>query len=209
MSYNLDLSHINRDSEHSLGGQLADVVRGAIESGDLEPGAKLPTTRQLAAEAGVNHLTVVRAYRKLAAEGFVTAARGRGTFVRQAPPKLASADGRWQHMVLPPANRSYRDQMGAETWAPAPREDHINLATGWASADLPPARELGQISAQVFAEIGTPALMYGETDGLWPLREVLAERGKADGFASDPDEIVVTAGGRQGIDLICRTILRP
>jgi DNA-binding transcriptional MocR family regulator len=209
MSYNLDLSHINRDSEHSLGGQLADVVRGAIESGDLEPGAKLPTTRQLAAEAGVNHLTVVRAYRKLAAEGFVTAARGRGTFVRQAPPKLASADGRWQHMVLPPANRSYRDQMVAETWVPAPREDHINLATGWASADLHPVRELGQISAQVFAEIGTPALMYGETEGLWPLREVLAERGKAVGFASDPDEIVVTAGGRQGIDLICRTILRP
>ena len=209
MSYNPDLSHINRDSDLSLGGQLADVVRGAIESGALEPGAKLPTTRQLAADAGVNHLTVVRAYRKLAAEGFVTAARGRGTFVRQAPPKLAIADGRWQHIVLPPGNRSYSDQMAAGTWVPDAREDHINLATGWPSADLHPVRELGQITAQVFAEVGAPALMYGETDGLWSLREGLAERGATAGFASDPDEIMVTAGGRQGIDLICRTILRP
>lgn len=209
MSYKLDLSHINRDLETSLTGQLVQLVRVAIETGDLQPGAKLPTTRELAADAAVNHLTVVRAYRRLAVEGFVTATRGRGTFVRQAPPAVAGSDGRWQHAVLPPAERSYINQIVAETQQPPTDEDHVNLATAWASADLHPVRELARMAAKVFAEDGAAALMYGDPDGLWPLRQELARRGEAAGFADDPDEIVVTTGGRQAIDLICRAILAP
>src|SRR5690348_205528 len=126
MSYKFDLSHINRASETTLTAQLVDLVRAAIEDGSLPPGAKLPTTRELAADAAVNHLTVVRASRRLAVEGFVTAARGRGTFVRQAPPAVAGGDGRWQHAVLPPADRSYINQVMAETQRPSTDEDHID-----------------------------------------------------------------------------------
>ena len=46
------------------------------------PGEKLPPTRALAADAGINHLTAARVYRRLAEEGYVTASVGRGTFVR-------------------------------------------------------------------------------------------------------------------------------
>jgi DNA-binding transcriptional MocR family regulator len=208
MSYKFDLSHLNRGSDQSISAQLIDLVRTAVKSGELEPGAKLPTTRQLAQDAGVNHLTVVRAYRRLASEGFVTAARGRGTFVRQAPP-LARSDERWQHAILPAARRSYVNQIVADTWRPPPDADHINLATGWASAELHPVRELARLSTEVFDESGTAALMYGDPDGLWPLREEIARRGATAGFASDPQEILISTGGRQAIDLVCRTILRP
>jgi DNA-binding transcriptional MocR family regulator len=209
MSYKLDLSHLERDSEQSISTQIADVVRTAIEQGDLPPGAKLPTTRALAEAAAVNHLTAVRVYRRLAAEGFVTAARGRGTFVRQAPPLASRADGRWQHAVLPDAERSYVSQVIAATWQPSVDEDHINLATGWASAELHPVRELATISAEVFSDLGAAAVMYGDPDGVWALREEVARRGVPAGFATDPDEIVITTGGRQAIDLVCRAILRP
>lgn len=209
MSYKLDLSHLQRGTEQSIGGQLVELVRTAIDHGELPPGAKLPTTRALAQQAGVNHLTVVRAYRRLAAEGFVTAARGRGTFVRQAPPALAATDGRWQHAILPDAQRSYINQIVADTWQPPSDENHINLATGWASADLHPVREFAQISAEVFAEEGAAVLMYGDPNGLWPLRAEVARRGAPLGFATDPEEIVITTGGRQAIDLVCRIILRP
>jgi DNA-binding transcriptional MocR family regulator len=188
---------------------LIDLVRTAIERGDLGPGTKLPTTRQLAQDAGVNHLTVVRAYRRLAAEGFVTAARGRGTFVRQAPPLVTRTNDRWQHAILPAAQASYVNQVVADTWRPAGDADHINLATGWASAELHPVGQFARMSAEVFAEAGTAALMYGDPDGLWPLREEIARRGGASGFATDPEEILITTGGRQAIDLVCRTILRP
>src|SRR5579875_1966700 len=124
MSYKLDLSHLKRDSEQSITGQLVDIVRTAVEDGTLAPGAKLPTTRALAEEAGVNHLTVVRAYKRLAAGGFVTATRGRGTFVRQAPPMVTPADGRWQHAILPPAQRSFLSQVVADTWHAPDDGDH-------------------------------------------------------------------------------------
>lgn len=209
MSYKLDLSQLQRRGERSITAQLVGFVRSAIERGDLQPGAKLPTTRALAQEAAVNHLTVVRAYRRLAADGFVTAARGRGTFVRQAPPAVSGGEGRWQHAVLPEAQRSYINQIVADTWQPPSGENHINLATGWASADLHPVRELARISTEVFAEAGAGALMYGDPDGLWPLREEVARRGAAAGFATEPEDVVITTGGRQAIDLVCRTILRP
>lgn len=209
MSYKLDLSQLSRGTDTSINAQLVELVRSAIERADLQPGERLPTTRALAEEARLNHLTVVRAYRRLAQEGYVTAARGRGTFVRQAPPALAGADGRWQHAVLPEARRSYINQIVADTWQPPNDENHINLATGWASAELHPVRELARLSAEVLAQAGAAALMYGHPAGLWALREELARRGTAAGFATDPEEIVVTTGARQAIDLVCRTILRP
>ncbi len=211
MSYKLELSDLDRASDESISAQIAGVVRAAIEGGDLAPGAKLPTTRELAEQAAVNHLTAVRAYRRLATEGFVTAARGRGTFVRQAPPRTASTstDGRWQHAVLPEPDRSYVNQVVAATWQPSVAEDHINLATGWASAELHPVRALARISSEVFSDLGAAAVMYGDPDGVWALREEVARRGAGAGFATDADEIVITTGGRQAIDLVCRTILRP
>jgi 2-aminoadipate transaminase len=209
MSYKLDLSDISRDSTQSITSQLIAVVRDAIEAGGLPPGAKLPTTRQLATDAGVNHLTVVRAYKRLAEEGFVTASRGRGTFVRQVPPTVAVTDGRWQHAVLPPAHRSFVTQAVSDTWHAPTGGGHINLATGWAAAELLPVRELSQISDDVFSQVGADALTYGDPDGLWELREQLAVRGGQAGFAADADEIVVTTGARQAIDLAVRTIVRP
>ena len=209
MSYKFDLSRLQRGADISITAQLVGLVKAAVERGDLRPGDKLPTTRSVAEEAGLNHLTVVRAYRRLAQEGYVTATRGRGTFVRQAPPAGGPREERWQHAVLPEARRSYVNQVVADTWVPPSDQDHVNLATGWASPELHPATELGRMSAEVFAEAGAAALMYGDPDGLWRLREELARRGAASRFAGDPDEIMVTTGARQAIDLVCRTILRP
>lgn len=209
MSYKLDLSHLRRDADTSINAQLVELITAAIERGDLRPGDRLPTTRAVAGETGLNHLTVVRAYRRLAQEGYVTATRGRGTFVRQAPPVGGGGDGRWQHAVLPEARRSYVNQVVADTWQPLSGEDHVNLATGWASPELHPVDELARMSSELFDAAGAAALMYGDAEGVWPLREELARRGAAAGFAAELDEIMITTGARQGIDLACRTILRP
>ena len=202
MSYKFDLSHIQRDSDRSITAQLVELVRTAIEDGSLAPGAKLPTTRALAEDAGVNHLTVVRAYKRLASEGFVTAARGRGTFVRQAPPSAAPADGRWQHAILPRTQRSYVSQVVADTWHAPDVGDHINLANGWTADELLPVAELAQLSADVFAEVGAEALSYGEADGLWELREHLARIGLASGLRhrrrGDPGDQWRAPGDRSG-----------
>src|ERR671916_3406290 len=102
MSHKVDLSELKRDADVSLTQQLVDLFAAAIESGELEPGEKLPTTRALAAEAGVNHLTAARVYRRLAELGYVTATVGRGTFVRALTPAAVEDIGDdWQIYALP------------------------------------------------------------------------------------------------------------
>jgi len=84
MSYKGALSDLDRDGDRSLTQQLVDLIAGAIASRELAANEQLPPTRELAELAGVNHLTAVRAYRRLRELGLVSAHVGRGTFVRGA-----------------------------------------------------------------------------------------------------------------------------
>lgn len=61
--------------------QIAQRIRLAIASGEVEPGDSLPSVRRLAARIRVNPATVVQAYRDLESDGFVSMRHGAGTFV--------------------------------------------------------------------------------------------------------------------------------
>ena len=210
MSYKLDLSDVNRDGAESLTQQLVDRFVRAIEAGELAPGAKLPPTRELASEVGVNHLTAARVYRKLAELGYVTAQVGRGTFVRALAPAGAAAHGDdWQVHALPPDDLSYSEQILADTFSLAAGNEVISLATGWPDPSTYPTEALAQIAADVFAEEGGAALSYLPAEGLFELREQIAARGRLHGFAEDPDEVVITSGAQQALALAARATLEP
>ena len=118
MSYKVDLSDLKREGSTSLTQQVVDRFAAAIEAGELEPGEKLPPTRQLAELVGVNHLTAARVYRRLAELGFVTASVGRGTFVRTlAPAGSAELGDDWQLYALPEHELSYSEQVLADAMA--------------------------------------------------------------------------------------------
>jgi len=72
---------LDRASELPLGVQLAWHLRAAIASGELPPGERLPSVRELAASSGVNANTVRAVYARLEAEDIVATEHGRGTFV--------------------------------------------------------------------------------------------------------------------------------
>jgi len=65
--------------------QLDRSIRAAIATGQLEPGAQLPTVRQLAVDLAVNANTVGRVYAQLERDGILETRRGVGTFVRESP----------------------------------------------------------------------------------------------------------------------------
>jgi DNA-binding transcriptional MocR family regulator len=212
MSYKLDLTHVERDGSESITQQLVSRFVAAIDEGLLEPGEKLPTTRALAADAGVNHLTAARVYRRLAELGYVTASVGRGTFVRSvtpAPPGTEEQTDDWQTYVLPEAELSYAEEVQGDAFRLPDEPGMISLSTGWPSPRLYPTQELAQIAADVFAEEEGGALGYLVAEGFYPLREELAKIGRERGFASEPDEIIVTSGARQAIDLTMRTLFEP
>jgi 2-aminoadipate transaminase len=210
MSHKLSLSDLERDGGVSITQQLVDRFSAAIEGGELAPGAKLPPTRELAAEAGVNHLTAARVYRKLAELGYVTASVGRGTFVRALAPARSDTHGDdWQVYALPQNEISYSEQVLADTFSLAGRDDVISLATGWPAPSTYPTEALARIAADVFAEEGGNALSYLPAEGLFDLREQIAARGRAYGYAEDADEVVVTSGAQQAIALSVRATLEP
>ncbi|MEO3925872.1 GntR family transcriptional regulator [Micromonosporaceae bacterium B7E4] len=66
--------------------QIADHLRAAVERGDLEPGAQLPSETQLVGDYRVSRVTARRALGVLVTEGLVVSEHGRGWFVRRQPP---------------------------------------------------------------------------------------------------------------------------
>ena len=214
MSYKFGVLDLVRDGETSITQQLTDHIARLIDGGELEPGAKLPATRALAADAGINHLTAVRVYRRLAELGYVTAAVGRGTFVRRNVPVAAAApaaddDADWQLAMLAPRTLSYADEMLRDSLHAPLRTDVIALASGFPDPELCPSRELAEIAAEIAREDPRAVTGYLEVEGLPELRERLAELGREAGYARSADEILVTSGARQAIDLIARAILSP
>src|SRR3954469_10012102 len=207
MSYKLDLSDVDREAAEPITQQLVDRFRAAIDDGLLEPGEQLPTTRALAAEAGVNHLTAARVYRRLAELGYVTASVGRGTFVRTLVPAASEVEGDdWQIWAMPDRPPSYSEQVWEDAFRLAREPGGISPATGWPSPSQYPVKQLAKITADVFREEGGAALSYLTAEGYYPLREQLAQKWH---FASDPEEIIVTSGAQQALDLVTRALLEP
>ena len=70
--------------------QLDRAIRAAIATGQIQPGAQLPTVRQMAVDLAVNANTVARVYAQLERDGILETQRGVGTFVRDAPSPMAA-----------------------------------------------------------------------------------------------------------------------
>jgi len=73
--------------------QLRRQIATAIAMGELAPGTRLPTVRQLAGDLGVANGTVMRAYSELESAGAVTTARGGGTRVADNPERWGDHAG--------------------------------------------------------------------------------------------------------------------
>ena len=78
-------TNVDPSSPTPIYAQIADRVRVAVASGELKPGAGLPSVRALAARLRVNPATVVQAYRDLERDQIVEMRQGAGTFVAEVP----------------------------------------------------------------------------------------------------------------------------
>src|SRR5579872_5677620 len=77
----LAITPLNPESETSFYRQLYLQIKGLIDSGQLSTGSRLPATRELAGQLGLNRTTVSAAYELLESEGLITGHVGRGSFV--------------------------------------------------------------------------------------------------------------------------------
>jgi GntR family transcriptional regulator len=88
-------THRTPQGNNTASRQIAAALRAAIESGEIRPGAKLPSERELAATHDVARNTAREAIRQLAESGLVTAQHGRGVFVRNKPRLIRLGQSRY------------------------------------------------------------------------------------------------------------------
>jgi 2-aminoadipate transaminase len=215
MSYMADslvdrLRAVERGAKPSLTAQLADVFAAAIASGELAPGAQLPTTRELAAIASINQLTAGRVYRRLQEQGLVVSVVGRGTFVRAAAASIpGGADPSWQTYALAPPRGGFAGTVVSELVEHANSPHLIAMSVGYPSSEQIPLAQLNDAVRETLARKTLASFEYCPIEGTDELRAQLALLGRARGLSDDADNILITTGARQGLTVTARAILRP
>lgn len=87
------------------------------------------------------------------------------------------------------------------------KADIISFAAGIPAPELFPAKEWAKITSDILNNSPAPALVYGVTEGYAPLREMTKERMRKQGVFGENDELIMTSGAQQGIDLAAKVLL--
>jgi GntR family transcriptional regulator/MocR family aminotransferase len=185
-------------------------LRTAIENGTLAVGTRLPPSRDHARVLGVARNTVLWALARLQAEGYVTAKVGDGSYVAAragARSRVLPAEGTPAHLLL-----SQRGRLIAETalrWKP-PTEVPIAFRIGYPAIDAFPFTLWQRLERQTPATQRLASARYLDPAGHLPLREAIAQWLLVSrGIRCEAQQVVITSGSQQAIDLVGRLLLDP
>lgn len=204
----------DRDAGESLQSQLFEQVRSLIADGRLRPGARMPASRILATDLGVSRNTVVLAYERLAAEGYLEMRSPIGVFVARNvifdSPSLPKA------LVTPdedgPVHRDPRIVFRGESHIVAPSPDPLVRYDFWVGrpdARLFPAKAWEKALHQTMIEHGLGIGAYCDPAGLHELRSAVAEYvGVARGIRTSSDQILITNGIQEALNVLARLFVR-
>lgn len=176
---------VDRSLPTSLPAQIAAGMRDLVASGRLAAGDRVPSTRELAERLHVSRGSVVAAYDQLTAEGLLLASQGAPTVVHPELPRLAAPLPR----PAPPARRRERRAISL-----APTSGHAGTIrpAAWRRA----WREAAAAAAQPVDKAGQAYL-----------RAAVAEHLRlARGLSTQPGNVLVTGGAREGLLLILMSL---
>ena len=180
---------------------IVNSAISAIQCGQWRKGAKIPSIRRLAGELAVSPFTVVEAYDRLVALGYLVARPGSGFYVEgrreSRPPDLPAAPRVWpvdEYWLL---RKIY--QQDANT---------LFAGCGWLPSHWYDA-EAQQKALRQLARDAIAAPGYGDPKGYLPLREQLAERLAERGITARADDIVLTQGASRALDMAACALLQP
>ncbi len=194
---------LDPDSNEPLYRQLADQVKAAIESGQLAPGERLPATRELAGSLRLNRTTVSAAYELLETEGLIKGHVGRGSFVHGPANTVPNGRLDW--------NQIFRSAGELPAALPPPHgDDVLSFASARPAEQLFPLDDFRATCSEVIAsEHASEILQLGSPGGYAPLRRYLFHEAHAHYIANHGDDLMVTSGAQQALDLLQRVLISP
>ncbi len=198
--------------------QIYEAIRRAILNGEFESRMQLPATRILAKQLGVSRMTVINAYEQLFAEGYLEGKPGAGTFVAsQIPEELLQ--------ISATGNKNKTAEIGQEKvkiskFAERLNETNTRVSSFQISTNSVPFKNgltavsefpfdiWEKIAVRVYRQSRYKISGYGEAAGYRPLREAVAAHFAASrGVNCDIEQIFITNGAQQALDLIGRVLL--
>lgn len=193
---------IDRDSSQGLVEQIANGISEAAKSGDLPPGAKLPSVRNLAKALGVSAFTVASAYDLLAARYVVSARRGSGYFIGQ------------RNNTHPPALVRKEATTVSDFWLSSDVFTQNRLLASPGCGWLPSAwyaqrTVIGDAVRRIARAKPEHLVNYGHPAGYVRLRQHIARDLSERAITISPDQIVLTHGVTHALDLVVRALLQP
>jgi 2-aminoadipate transaminase len=196
--------------------QIFDQIADRIRSGAFPDGFRLPPTRTLADKLGTHRNTIVRAYAELEAAGFLSSTVGRGTFVRAprgVPSLRASARPAprglpWSSLVSEAARSEPLKHFTRLNRATG-NGDFINLTRMQPPSELLPVELFRRCVEHVLRTAGAKALGYAPKNGHHQLRDAISRDLARMGVPAAADDMLVTTGSQQGLDLLARSLLNP
>jgi GntR family transcriptional regulator/MocR family aminotransferase len=205
------------DSGGPLYRQIYEAIRRFILSGEFAPGRKLPSTRALAAELNVSRITVVNAYDQLLAEGYLEGRTGAGTFVgAELPDDLLQTGARKKAIPARAAPAPLRlsqfgDLLAAKSLS-AVREQMTAtfqpFQNGLTAVEEFPFDTWARLAGRWQRNPTRSLLGYGDPQGYRPLREAIAAHlAAARGINAAPEQVVITSGAQQALDLTARIFI--
>ncbi|KIF83358.1 aminotransferase-like domain-containing protein [Noviherbaspirillum autotrophicum] len=195
---------LSRDSGESLVDQIVRSIEARIDDKLLRSGARMPSIREFAEQQRVSRFTVVEAYDRLVAKGYLESRRGSGFYVRERSPMTAAGSARvveaasQQLDVVWLVRNMFRQYPAQQTPGSG------LLPNAWLDGEMV-ANGLRAISRQC----QTLLLQYGNPQGWLPLRQQLQLKLAELEIAATPEQIVTTSGVTQALDLIARQFASP
>ncbi len=219
---------LRRDGSEPVYRQLQQLLRQAVISGELPAHTRLPSSRLLAQELGIARNTVIDVYEQLAVEGCVVSRQGSGTVVADlsaerlpAPSRARSARGRGAGAEPGvAAGAEVADAHGAAQLSP--RGEALlaaaSVSTRQWGAFMPGVPDVTEFPARTWMRLENrrwrhpePELLsYAPGGGLPRLREALAAHLRtARSVVCEPEQLILTTGSHQSIDLTLRLLASP
>ncbi|SLN58599.1 HTH-type transcriptional regulatory protein GabR [Roseovarius albus] len=201
---------IDRATSTPIYRQLDGALRRSILGGALQPGQKLPSTRELAQELGVSRITVKSVYEQLVSEGYAEAKTGAGTFVSQGLEVENAPKVRRSRRQKEPPNFEISDRSKTimSSLASVRHGKTEPFRPGVPALDQFPLKIWNKYLSEALIAEGRRHLSYGPANGSAALRRSIARHlADARSMQVDPDQIVITSGAQQAFALISAIML--
>lgn len=197
------LISINPQDSVPLVEQIVTGIKQQVEQRVLRTGTRLPSIRDFAVLHNISRFTVVDAYDRLVALGYLLSRRGSGFYVAPLNKPEETV-----------ANTSYLDRADDVLWLlhntfrDVPNA--IRPGCGWLPKDWLNEKVIQKSLNELSRKSGYFLTGYGDVSGYLPLRQQLAQKNLADiGIHAEAQQILMTNGASHGLDLVARLLIKP